>query len=51
MLTIMLVKALEQCSHSVIPQLDASIVERCKNPRALCVKGNTFDTIALRLKL
>jgi hypothetical protein len=47
----MLVKALEQCAHSIIPELDATIVQRSQNPRAFRMESNAFNTIAFRLKL
>ena len=31
-LTIMLVKLVDQSTHPVVPQLDDSVVQTCKNP-------------------
>lgn len=42
-LTIMLIKSLQQRAHAVIPQLNNTIVQTCKNPWPLGVKGNAWN--------
>ena len=49
--TLVLVVAVNEGAHPVVPQLDGAIVEARQHPRPLRVKGQALDAVALGLKL
>ena len=47
---VVLVEALQQRTHAIVPQLDNAIVQRRKHPRPAGVEGKAFHPIRLGLK-
>ena len=49
--TVMLVEAVDERAHAVVPQLHDAIVETAKYPRAARMKRESLDPVALGLEL
>ena len=49
--TVVLVEAIDQRLHAVVPELHYAVVQRCENPRPVRVEGEPLHPVALRLKL
>lgn len=48
---VMLVEAVDECPHPVVPQLDDAAVEAGEDPWPLAVEAEALDSVALGLEL
>ena len=44
-------ESVKACSHTIIPELDVTIMQGGKNPRSDGMKAQTLDSVALTLEL